>query len=321
MSQNLDTLISDEFPTTQLAQSKTGGSAGLGLTLYFDKKCQTLRDAADMRANRWSGWDLGERVGVLCGYPSLDTTLREKLRAALLDRIIYLDTVLLNDESMRAFAASLLRYHIRYLFGHAHSLFIFANFVRSQHITDLDIRGIVATSMVLPDHERQAIEAVLGCPITNRYASEEVGLIASECEQHRGLHLNTDHLYIEILRSDGSPCPPGEEGDIVITDLINRGMPLIRYRGGDRAIPSDHACPCGRGMPLVETITARTADCLIRRDGSAVAGVSLVNRTLIATPGLEELQTLAQDPTGTCRFPICEVPLSYHGEGTHGTSS
>src|SRR5207253_7378470 len=64
-------------------------------------------------------------------------------------------------------------------------------------------------------------------------------------------------------------------------------MPFIRYRIEDVGVPSDRRCSCGRGLPLMERVTGRVADYLKRRDGSMVAGVSLVERTLTAIPGLE----------------------------------
>jgi phenylacetate-CoA ligase len=148
--------------------------------------------------------------------------------------------------------------------------------------------------MLLPS-ERAVIESVFECRVGDRYGCEEVGLIASECERHNGMHLNVDHLFIEFLRPDGRPARSGEEGDIVVTDLINRGMPLIRYRVGDVGVPSARRCDCGRGSPLMERVVGRSADFLIKKDGSLVAGVSLVERTLTAIPGLEQMQIVQEE--------------------------
>src|SRR5260370_26348183 len=101
------------------------------------------------------------------------------------------------------------------------------------------------------------------------------------------MHLNIEHLYIEFLRPDGTAAAPEEEGGIVITDLLNRGMPFIRYRIEDVGVPSDRRCACGRGLPLMERVTGRVADYLKRRDGSMVAGVLPVERTPTAVPGLD----------------------------------
>ena len=104
------------------------------------------------------------------------------------------------------------------------------------------------------------------------------------------MHLNVDHVLVEFLREDGSDAQPGEDANIVVTDLINRGMPLIRYRVGDMGVPSSRSCACGRAQPLMERVTGRQADFLKRPDGSLVAGVSLVERTLTSIPGIEQMQ-------------------------------
>ncbi|MBI4395604.1 MAG: phenylacetate--CoA ligase family protein [Elusimicrobia bacterium] len=280
----------------ELIRTKTGGSTGVSLELFFDKRCQEVRNAAALWSNRWSGWDLGDPVGALWGNPPAAKTVKQRLRSALLDRWIYLDTVNLSDQSMADFARRLARDRIRFLFGHAHSLYVFAGHIAARPVRGLRVRGIISTSMMLLPSERRTIERVFGCRVLNRYGCEEAGLIASECERGEGMHLNTEHLFIEFLREDGSPAAPGEEGDIVVTDLVNRAMPLIRYRVGDRGVLSARRCACGRGLPLMEKLSGRTADFLVAGDGRLVAGVSLVERTLTAIPGLEQLQIIQESP-------------------------
>ena len=77
-------------------------------------------------------------------------------------------------------------------------------------------------------------------------------------------------------------------------------MPFIRYRIEDVGVPSDRTCSCGRGLPLMERVTGRVADYLKRRDGSLVAGVSLVERTLTAIPGIEQLQVVQPAVRRSC---------------------
>ena len=154
--------------------------------------------------------------------------------------------------------------------------------------------------MMLLESERRVIEDVFHCRATDRYGCEEVGLIGCECEQHNGLHLNSDHVVVEFLKEDSTEAAPGEDGAIVVTDLINRGMPLIRYRVEDMGVPSARTCPCGRGLPLMERVTGRQADFLKRLDGSMVAGVSLVERTLTAIPGIEQMQLVQNELQHLC---------------------
>jgi phenylacetate-CoA ligase len=285
-----DEMLSDEFPRDSLLVHRTGGSTGVSLVAYFDPAWISPRTADTMRANEWAGWYHGMRVASLWGNPPVPRTLKHHLRVALIDRFIYLDTMNVNDATIGDFVARWRQGKPEILFGHSHSIYILARYLLAHGITDLRPRGIISTSMMLLAHERQVIEQAFACKVFDRYGSEEVALIASECEQHNGMHLNIEYLYIEFLRPDGTAASPGEEGAIVVTDLCNRGMPFIRYRIEDMGVPSLRTCSCGRGMPLMERVTGRVADYLKRRDGSLVAGVSLVERTLTAIPGLEQMQ-------------------------------
>jgi len=156
--------------------------------------------------------------------------------------------------------------------------------------------GIVATSMMLLDHERCLIEKVFGVPVTNRYGCEEVSLIACECELHQGMHINAEHVIVEFLRDDGSPCSSGEDGRLVITEFVNFGMPMIRYEVGDRGVPGERVCNCGRGLPMLENISGRVADFLVAEDGSRVAGISLIENTLTKYPGIQQMQLIQNQP-------------------------
>lgn len=285
-----DEILSRQFTRAQLGEHKTGGSTGVALTTYFDRDWLEIRTADALRSDQWAGAFHGMKVAALWGNPPVARSAKERLRRLLIDRFVFLDTIDLNQRSLGEFVAAWRRARPEVLFGHSHSLYMLARYLKEQQITDLHPRGIVSTSMMLVAHERALIEQVFGCRVTDRYGCEEVGLIACECERHEGMHLDIEHLYIEFLREDGSAAAAGEEGAIVLTDLYNRGMPFIRYRIEDVGVWTQRPCSCGRGLPLMERVTGRVADYLKRRDGSLVAGVSLVERTLTAIAGIEQLQ-------------------------------
>lgn len=291
---NRDRFISREYTRDGLVTAKTGGSTGVSLHLYFDEACQEKRNAAQLLADRWAGWDLGMKKASIWGNPPVPTTIKQKLRHHLLDRTIYLDTMDLNDASMAAFVTRWRSEKPGAVFGHAHSIYLFARYLVENDITDLRPQGIIATSMMLLDHERSIIEKAFGCPVTNRYGCEEVGLIACECEEHRGMHLNMPHVYVEFLNADNRPAEPGEPAKIVLTDLNNLGMPLIRYRVEDVGTYSERPCACGRSWPILEKLEGRVADFLRLPSGGQVAGISLVERTLTKVPGIEQMQLVQE---------------------------
>jgi phenylacetate-CoA ligase len=81
----------------------------------------------------------------------------------------------------------------------------------------------------------------------------------------------------------------------VVTDLLNMAMPFIRYQMEDVAEVAIEPCPCGRPMPTLSRIIGRTADFLRRRDGSRVAGISLIENTLTKIPGFDQMQIVQDD--------------------------
>lgn len=96
------------------------------------------------------------------------------------------------------------------------------------------------------------------------YAATEPAGIASECEQHRGMHLFEDLVITEVVDENNKPVPPGVYGErVLVTVLFSRTMPLIRYEMSDsvRLASSPH-CPCGRPFALIAGIQGRAEDVL-----------------------------------------------------------
>ena len=75
---------------------------------------------------------------------------------------------------------------------------------------------------------------------------------------------------MEVIKDDGEPAKPGERGKIVVTNLANYVMPLIRYDTGDIGI-AGHSCSCDRGFPIVKTIEGRVAEFIFKRSGEPIA--------------------------------------------------
>jgi phenylacetate-CoA ligase len=87
------------------------------------------------------------------------------------------------------------------------------------------------------------------------YGSWEFGYVAWECKEHSGLHLNLDYDFVEFLDKNNDYVSPNEKGRIVITNLFNVKMPLLRYEIGDVGIPIDEKCNCGVELPMVKNVS------------------------------------------------------------------
>lgn len=289
---NTASMISDGFCKEKLLHFKTGGSTGKALDLYMTEECSELRNACARRHDRWTGWEPGEAIGAAWGNPKLPKAVKEKLIDTLVQPYIYLDTMAVSGASVQEFAHAWSQVQPTLLYGHAHSLFVLAQYIKKLGCEEIQPKGILSTSMMLLSHERALIEKVFACKVTDRYGCEELSLIGSECKQHDGMHMNIEHLVIEFIKDDGTIAQPGEPGNIVVTDLMNFAMPFVRYKVEDVGMPMDKMCSCGRGLPLMDKVEGRVADFLVKKDGTRVAGISLIENTLTKVPGIDQMQII-----------------------------
>ncbi len=292
IKENYDSIISNPYRNTSLLSSKTGGSTGTSLKLKKTENCTELKNACALRSDHWTGWRSGEPIAAVWGNPDYPESIKEKLKNFLFTPYFFLDTMNICDSSVLEFAKNWKRIQPTLLFGHAHSIFVLSQFLEKLKISLIPPKGIITTSMMLLDNERLFIEKIFKSKIFDRYGCEEVSLIASECEKHEGYHLNIEHLIIEFVKKDGTDAKPGESGDIIVTDLLNKVMPMIRYKVEDVGMPSLKKCSCGRGLPLMEKITGRVADFIRKEDGGMVAGISLIERVLTNNKGIQQLQII-----------------------------
>jgi len=100
------------------------------------------------------------------------------------------------------------------------------------------------------------LQRTWNCSVFNHYGITEMGFGGGvECQARCGFHLREADLYFEIVDSDsGLPMRPGEFGEIILTTLTRKGMPLIRYRTGHLARFLVEPCPCGTVLRRMDKV-------------------------------------------------------------------
>ncbi|TDH37963.1 phenylacetate--CoA ligase family protein [Pseudohoeflea suaedae] len=135
---------------------------------------------------------------------------------------------------------------------------------------ELDVGALFSVGELVGDHHRSAVRRQFGCEILDVYSGRETGVLACQCPAGRH-HVNADGIHLEILRDDGSPAEPGEDGRIVITSLSNWATPLIRYDTGDIGNLGE-PCSCGLKLPVLTLTTGRNRHLFHFSDGTRVTG-------------------------------------------------
>jgi phenylacetate-CoA ligase len=133
---------------------------------------------------------------------------------------------------------------------------------------DLKLRVGVFGAEPWTENMRREIEDKLRIKAIDIYGlSEVIGPgVASECLVQKGLHINEDHFYPEIIDPETlQVLPAGSTGELVFSTLTKEGLPLIRYRTRDLTRLSYDKCKCGRTMVRMEKCLGRSDDMLIIR--------------------------------------------------------
>ena len=121
-------------------------------------------------------------------------------------------------------------------------------------------RVVICTGMEVLERCRRLARQAFDAPVADVYVTLELGVVAWSCPEAPDLlHINDDVFEIEVVDASGAPVAPGVPGDLLITPLLLRSMPLLRYRIGDVAARVPGRCRCGRGLALMTPVQGRTA--------------------------------------------------------------
>lgn len=274
INDNFDDLVTtDARKRKRLSRYSSGGSTGHLLIFMQDDDFRDYVTADIHRHIGWTGWQFGECHAYIWGG-GYEIAAQQAFRTRLMDWALnrfVTNAFTLSEASMAAFVQDIRRKRPKVLFGYALSLMRFAEFVQAHHLDDIKFSGVISSAEKLYPHQREMIERTFDCEVIDRYGTRELGGIACECQEHMGLHTSVENVYVEVLR-DGVPVPVGEEGEIVVTNLNNYGLPFIRYQTEDAGQLSDAECRCGRGLPMMQFVQGRIIDLFKTKDGQTIHG-------------------------------------------------
>jgi phenylacetate-CoA ligase len=175
------------------------------------------------------------------------------------------------------------------------AMLLLANVAAARGTAVLRPKGVICHGELLPPDTRKRIADTFGCQVFNLYGAQEFNRMAWDCAVHGAMHIDADSVHVEVL--DGARVvEPGQEGELVVTGLVNRLMPLVRYRIGDagRLVPGP--CACGRGLPRLELTEGRMDDVLVFEGGRRVGPRTLAPR-IETVPGFSQYRVVQKNST------------------------
>jgi len=264
---NTDGFLLSKGKISYLTRRVTGGSTGEHTVIWKTADALAQELAATWRGYSWAGVTIGDRQGRLWGIPH---SQKDQFRAQLIDFMGHrkrCSAFAINDTVFEKYTCTLEKFNPDYLYGYLSMLEEYSDYFQRNSIKPpFHVKAIFSTSEVLSDPQREKIQKVFSAKVFNEYGSAELGTVAHECK-YGSLHCSEENMIVEILNKDDSPCAPGEVGELVVTELNNIVMPLIRYRTNDFASFGVEKCKCGRSLLVIDKIYGRGWDFISNIEG------------------------------------------------------
>ena len=279
----------------------TGGSTGEPLRFGYTRESYERRVAVMLRGYGFAGARHGERTAFLWGAPVAAPAglalWKDRIYHAAFNRRMF-NAFAMSEARIAEYVEAMNRFRPETVVGYVGPLDALAAWAEAHGRRLHRPRRVLGAAEALHPHQRERIGRVFGAPVFDTYGCREFMLIAAECEAHDGLHINADHLLLEFGAHTGSADAAQAAGpaDLIVTDLHNHGMPLMRYVNGDLGTPhAGGACACGRGLPRLAKVDGRRLDALRMPDGRLLPGEYVVYVFLPIT-GIRQYQVVQREP-------------------------
>ncbi len=292
---HLKEIQSQQFKGEDLQTAATGGTTDTPVPILRSKESVAWKSAVQWRFNAWAGMYPGDKAFYLWGARqdySENPSWRWRFYENHLMRRVWAPTSLFNTKVFETYREMLNYFRPRIIYAYPTPLALFCEYLRNCKRTFHRPASAICTAEPLMPHQREIIGEILGCEIFENYGSRDFAMIAAECHQHSGLHLNPAAAFVEYQSIEGADV--GSLKELLVTDLLNYGMPLIRYKINDCTIEGPGQCECGIGYPLMQKIVGRTMDNFLMPNGDVVPGISFQNRVIKVCPGLAKTQIIQE---------------------------
>ena len=267
---------------------RTSGSQGIPLTIYFCKEDKNFLDMVWARAKLENGQRLRDkRVSI---RESQDFSAQKNWFEHL---GIWRRVNLSCFDDVKNQLEILEKVNPQVITGYPSSLKLLVKALQEQRNKKIHPRLIFTTAELLDADSRRFIASTFAAPVFDCYGAYELGLIAWECSEGSGYHINIDSAVIEFAWN-GKAVSPGERGKLICTALHSYAMPFIRYEIGDVGVKSDEKCLCGRGLPLMKIIEGRIDDFMVLPDGKMISP-QLLTYVMKKIPGIAKYQIIQEE--------------------------
>jgi phenylacetate-CoA ligase len=283
VSQKLDNIVARNIKIDRCLKWSTSGTTGTPLVTYWTNEAR-LMDY--MLVSRWQ---------LNCGAGLLDKRI-----SIGLDHLVNPFLFILGF-ARRVFAYDnintqineIISFKPKILLSYPSCLRILAIEILERKIKVPSVRTIFTSGELLDKYTRKLFEEVFNADVYDGYGTTETGGVSTECVKHAGYHIWNDSVLVEIVKDD-EVVSFGEEGEIVVTNLFNYAMPIIRYNTKDLGIMIENQSTCQNQFPLMKVTRGRKVDIIKLPDSNHIPSHELVT-SLLGIQGIIQFQVIQED--------------------------
>ena len=288
----------------------TGGTSGNQLTLYVDDVSQSVETAFVHRLWGRVGYTPRCRKATFRGVPFPDLPPDVYWRENPIYNELLFSPFHMSESTMGLYVDRFLRYDPEYVHGYPSAIDLLAGFILREGLSDrFDlVRAVFLASEGFAPQQRERIAAAFNARVFPLYGHSERLIIGGECEVAEVYHHTPDYGILELISDDGEALTePGARGELVGTGLLNRSLPLVRYRTGDSATLRVSECECGRNWDRFDQVEGRwKQDMLLGRTGARIS-VAALNMHGTMFDRVARYQYCQQRP-GVCVLRVMAAP-------------
>jgi phenylacetate-CoA ligase len=286
----------DQFPSITYANKSnnrtvsTSGSTGIPLKIVQNKNKINRNTADTIYFSKLAGFKIGYKLYFLRHW---NTTYKKSKLKNWLQNIKPLEVVNLSDMKIEKLIKTLKNDSSKKaLLGFPSGFEQICKYLDRTNSKPIksQVKSIIGMAEGLNSYTKERMSHYFNTPMVSRYSNMENGILAQQTAQSGNeFIINWASYYIEILNTDDNqPAPKGTFGRIVVTDLFNYTMPLIRYDTGDLGLINHECSP-----PTLLRIEGRTTDTIYNTKGDIVS--SFIMTSIINFKGLKQLQLIQKD--------------------------
>jgi phenylacetate-CoA ligase len=277
--QNQDQLISGSFNRKHLKVARTGGTSGLPMTFYLDKKTTSVKEMVFLM-DIWKriGYKLYDRCIVLREDDVPDIIPGKKYwKMNVLVNWLVMSTYHLNKDTFQLYYKKIIQFKPKFIIAFPSAIYMLSRFIKENKLPVFTgLKGIICSSENILPWQREYVETLLKVRILSYYGHSEKCTIASECLDEQIYEFYPQYGYIELINKQGEPCTKEDErGEIVVTGFQNYASPFIRYKTNDIGIYTNQRNSKHPYWFAIKGIEGRIQDFIINEDGTTITAVSI----------------------------------------------